>query len=73
MDSESDDEEPKRMESLRVPATVQLCHQLELMCISNPAKNSFVLLEHLQKYRVELRREEMLGVKQTTLDTCWRC
>ena len=52
-------------------AIMELCCQLESVCISVPTKSSLVVLEHLQRYRAELRREMILNAKQTTLDTFW--
>ena len=57
-------------ETMGHAAIMKLCCQLESVCISVPTESSFVVLEHLQRYRAELR-EMILNDKQTTLDTFW--
>ena len=66
---------PQASKTLKVTmghaAIMELCCQLESVCISVPTESSFVVLEHLRRYRAELRREMILNAKQTTLDTFW--
>ena len=68
---ESDDEDEPRKPDVSCSDTINLCEKLVEACLQHEDTSSDLtldLLTHLHRFRVYLRREELLHSQQTTLD-----
>ncbi|THH13043.1 hypothetical protein EUX98_g9765, partial [Antrodiella citrinella] len=70
IDSDDEDEEADS-EPIGSKAIVELCAQMEAVCLQRVAEDddSLQLMSLLRRLRGRVHREEMLNAKQTTLDS----
>jgi len=71
VDSESDDETPKHAE-ITHQDVVQLCQQLERVCIQRAGEEDVELVGFLRRFRGRLWRDELRNAQQVTLERFWQ-
>ena len=66
---ESDDNAEDKAKELTTKEVVDLCQQIESLCIKHGSfDNSLGLAKHLWQYQIHLNREQVQNAKQTVLE-----
>ena len=69
VDESNDEAEEEREKELMMKQVIELCQQMEALCIEHGSfGDSLGLTKHLWQYRVHLNQEQVQKVKQTMLD-----
>ena len=72
-DERSDDEsEDTTQNGLGTTEIVELCKQLETVCLGTAVGNALELTRNLRHFRAELLRTRMANARQVTLDSMWK-
>ena len=69
VDQSDDKAEEEREKELTTKQVIELCQQMETICIEHGSfRDSLGLAKHLRQYRIHLNQEQAQKVKQMMLD-----
>lgn len=68
----NDESEDMTQNGLGTTEIVELCKQLETVCLGTKVGNALELTRNLHYFRAKLLRMRMANVRQVTLDSMWK-